>query len=521
MCPYANSLRKKLFCGRLALAGAAVILMSCSCAAQNKKNTPPPPRPPAVRPSPSPQRAPARTPNLGTYFPNKNTVSNNNKTTVPTNNPSNLGGLKPGSNQTPHVNLPSSLGLNSGSSAGTRLSFPANAGKTVALKAGGSATIRPNGQLRSIDRTGTHIDYGAHGTRTISSITPNGSRVVTTGPHQGFVQRSYLTRNGHTYIQRTYVVNNVTHTVAYRSYSYRGTVYYGYAPAYYYRPVFYQWAYNPWAALVYWSWGWTPAVYPWYGYYGYYFAPYPAYPSAAYWLTDYLMASNLQAAYAASVSNSNAQYGAANPPAQQQDAYGASGQQTVPLSPQVKQAITEEVRAELAREETSADQSQASGGAVVQVTPGSDDTPPALDPALRTFVVASSVDVVSGDQECTLTPGDVITRLTDTPDADQKVVASVSSSKKADCAAGKQVFVAVQDLQEMQNHFREQLDSGLRALAARQGTGGIPQAPSTTLVAGEVPPPVADATAAQAILDQEAAADQTEKDVSQQVPGQG
>jgi len=53
--------------------------------------------------------------------------------------------------------------------------------------------------------------------------------------------------------------------------------------------------------MVFWNWGWTPAAYPWYGYYGYYFAPYPAYPSAAYWLTDYVMASDLQAAYAAQV----------------------------------------------------------------------------------------------------------------------------------------------------------------------------------------------------------------------------
>jgi hypothetical protein len=521
MCPVAKPFRQKLFFGRHALAGVAAILMFFSCAGQNQKNPPAPPRPAAVRPSASSQqRPPARAPNLGTYSPNKNTVPSNNKTTLPTNQPTNLGGLKPGSNQNPHVNLPSSLGLNGGSSAGSRFGFPANPGKTIVLKSGGSATIRPNGQLRSIDRNGTHIDYEVHGTRTISSIMPNGSGVVTTGPHQGFVQRSYLTRNGHTYVQRTYVVNNVTHTVAYRSYSYRGAVYYGYASAYYYRPVFYRWAYNPWPALVFWNWGWTPAAYPWFGYYGYYFAPYPAYPSAAYWLTDYLMASNLQAAYAAGVSSSNAAYGSASPPAAQQDAYTESGKQTVALSPQVKQAITEEVRAELAREDTSTDQGHASGGAIASATPGNDDVPPALDPALRTFVVASSLDVVSGDQECTLTPGDVITRLTDTPDQDQKVVASVSSSKKADCAPGKQVFVAVQDLQEMQNHFREQLDSGLRVLAAKQGTGGIPQAPGATLVVGEVPPPVADATAAQAIQAQEAAADQAERDASQQVPGQ-
>jgi hypothetical protein len=186
----------------------------------------------------------------------------------------------------------------------------------------------------------------------------------------------------------------------------------------------------------------------------------------------------------------------------------------------VKQAIAEEVKAQLAVEETSAAQSRAPDDTVSQANPD-DDIPPALDPALRTFVVASSIDVVASDQECTLTPGDVITRLTDAPDPDQKVIASVSSSKKADCAAGKLIHVAVQDLQEMQNHFREQLDSGLKELAAKQGTGGLPPAPGTTLAAGEVPPPVADATATQAIQNQEATANQAEKDASQQVSGQG
>ncbi len=481
-------------------------------------------RAPAARPAPTQQQPPARNPNLAAHFPNKNAGPTNpgptnNKNTAPINQPANTGGLNPGSSQLPHVNLATSLRPNPGYSTGNRLSFPANAGKTVTLNSGGSATLRSNGQLRLIDRNGTHIEYGAHGTRTISS-TQNGARVVTTGVHQGFVQHPYLTRNGHTYVQRTYVVNRMTRTVAYRSYSYRGAVYYGYAPAYYYRPAFYRWGYNPWPAMVFWNWGWTPAAYPWYGYYGYYFAPYPAYPSAAYWLTDYVMASDLQAAYAAQVTAANAANGPANPlPQQQDDATTAPGQQAAVLSPQVKQAIAEEAKAELAKDETLSAQGQAPDGAAAQPAAGA-DVPPALDPALRTFVVASSLDVVSGDQECTLTPGDVITRLTDTPDRDQKVVASVSSSKKADCAAGKQVFVAVQDLQEMQNHFREQLDSGLRLLAAKQGTGGIPQAPGTALVAGEVPPPVADATAAQAIQAQEAAADQAEKDASQ-VPGQG
>ena len=56
--------------------------------------------------------------------------------------------------------------------------------------------------------------------------------------------------------------------------------------------------------------------------------------------------------------------------------------------------------------------------------------PPALDPARRTFVVSSDITVLSNGQECDLTAGDVITRLTDTPDADQRVTASVSGQQE-------------------------------------------------------------------------------------------
>src|SRR5215831_13236645 len=168
-------------------------------------------------------------------------------------------------------------------------------GRQVTLRGGGSAVIRPNGQIRAINRNGMQINRGVNGTRTVVSY-HNGARIVTTGRNSGYVQRAYVTRGGNTYVSRTVVVNRVTYTNVYRSYSYRGyCCYYGYHPAYYYAPVYYGWAYNPWPAPVYYSWGWGPA--PWYGYYGGYFAPYPAYPSAAFWLTDYLIAANLQAAY--------------------------------------------------------------------------------------------------------------------------------------------------------------------------------------------------------------------------------
>ncbi len=200
----------------------------------------------------------------------------------------------------------------------------------------------------------------------------------------------------------------------------------------------------------------------------------------------------------------------------------ASNSGPVALTPEVKQAIAEEVKAQLAAEKAEAAQNGggSSGGAAPASANG--EVPPALDPARRTFVVSSDITVVNGDgQECALSPGDVITRLTDTPDQDQKVNASVSASKKSDCASGAQVAVLVDDLQEMHNHFQEQLDSGMKTLASKQGTGGIPKSPDTSTKASDVAPPPPDTSAEKTLDDQQKAADDTEADVNKEAAGGG
>ena len=176
------------------------------------------------------------------------------------------------------------------------------------------------------------------------------------------MQRVYVTRGGRSYYSRTYYEHGVYRVGIYRGYYYGGRHYYGYYPGYWYHPAFYGWAYRPWGPPVYWGvgiggWGWVGA--PWFGFYGGYFAPYPVYPSAAFWLTDYLMAANLQAAYEAQAA-ANAE--AAAKYDQAQTNYGNGGRQAansgpVTLSPEVKQAIAEEVKAQLA-----AEQQQSSGG---------------------------------------------------------------------------------------------------------------------------------------------------------------
>ena len=392
--------------------------------------------------------------------------------------------------------------------------------------------MRPNGQIRSVDRNGMHIEHGMHGGRTVVSE-HNGARVVTTGKHGGYVQRPYAVRNGHTYVSRTYVVNGHAYSHVYRSYYYGGHPYYGYYPASYYNPGFYGWAYNPWAAPVAWGWGWGGA--PWYGYYGGYFAPYPVYPSAAFWLTDYLISANLQAAYAAQADANAAQAGgggdAGAAPAQDNggadQAAPAAASSGVVLTPEVKQAIAEEVKAQLAAERASSAQPVASapapagGGQPAATTASTGEVPAALDPAHTTFVVAGDLAVVADGQECGLSAGDVITRIENTPDSDQKVNTIVTGSKKGDCASGKTVAVSVDDLQEMHNHFQEQIDDGLKTLASKQGTGGLPKAPDTSTVGGEVPAPPPDTSAANTLQDQQAAADQTETQVAKEASNQG
>jgi hypothetical protein len=394
-------------------------------------------------------------------------------------------------------------------------------GRTVTLKGGGSASFRPNGQVRVIHRDGMRIQHDQRGGRVIVTER-RGVRIVTRGGGHGYVQRTYVTRGGRSFYSRTYYNHGVYRVGVYRGYYYRHYHYYGYYPAYWYHPVFYSWAYRPWGPPVYWGvgiggWGWGP----WYGYYRGYFAPYSVYPSAAFWLTDYVIAANLQAAYAARA-EANSEAGAEYDQGYRDGAAQADNGR-VTLTPEVKQAIAEEVKAQLAEEQQQSSGGQGSSydgqpgdGQAQEPQPADGEIPPALDPARRTFVVSSDITVASNGEECDLTAGDVITRLTDTPDPDQRVNASVQASKKGDCGAGQQVAVSVEDLQDMRNHFQEQLDGGMKELAEKQGKGGLPKAPVTGATASDVPPPAPDTDAARDLTEQEKAADEAESQVEQE-----
>jgi len=234
-----------------------------------KGSSSPPPRPaPAPHVSAPTQHAPTNRPPTNTRpstgmgnrpnttmgnHPNNNMGNRPNNTTMggrtntgATGRPGSTTMGRPGASG--NVNRPGTVGNSHGpmgnANANGRMATRPNTvnrplpGRQVSLRGGGSAVIRPNGQIRTINRNGMQINHGMNGSRTIVS-THNGARVVTTGRNSGYVQRAYVTRGGNTYVSRTVVVNHVTYTSVYRSYSYGGyCCYYGYHPAYYYSPVY-------------------------------------------------------------------------------------------------------------------------------------------------------------------------------------------------------------------------------------------------------------------------------------------
>jgi hypothetical protein len=377
---------------------------------------------------------------------------------------------------------------------------------------GQEAKFGARGQIREFHdpKRNLTVEHGLRrgDTRIISER--GGRRVVSEGPNRGYTERP-LNRNGHAYVQRTYLVGGNRYAHVYRDHYYNGVHYYGYVPVYRYHPAFYVWAYNPWPGPVIYNWGWGPSPV----FFGGYFTPAPAYLTASLWLTDFLIAEDLKESYEArreAEARAEADRYSEPPPDGELRNPDAG-----PMSPEVKEMIDAEVKRQLEEERAKAESPQVNPAAEPEGVP-----PAALDPTQRLFVVSTNLGVAIGDgQECELTPGDVITRLDDAPGEDSKVRVSVMSSKQNDCRVGATPRVAVTDLQEMHNSFREKLDSGLKTLADNSGQGGLPRAPDTQTMPGEVPPLAPDRGVDTQLAEQQREATETEAQVKQEVENGG
>jgi len=384
-----------------------------------------------------------------------------------------------------------------------------NGSNTHVARNGGAITTRPNGKVSDVHdpRTGMNVHHGLNGNRTVSVERPGHGRMVFERGRPGYVQRPY-SYHGHDFERRAYYYHGHEYNRYYRGYGFHGVTLSVYAPGVYYHPAFYGWAYHPWAVPIVFGWGWGGS--PWYGYYGGYFQPYPVYPSAAYWLTDYMISQDLQAAYAAHQEAGEVD-GAPS---------GAGG--APELTPDVKQQIADEVRNQLALENSEAVQT-AQGQ---DVDPGSSGIARLLgDGHPHVFVAGAALDLVDANgQECGVSDGDALALRTPPPaDATSADLVVLASKGGTECPKNDVVTVQLTDLQEMQNQMRATIDQGLQELQAKQGTGGLPQAPPSaqapptqTQFAAIAPPP--DPQDATALQQQGAQADQAEKDVTAGTP---
>ncbi len=367
------------------------------------------------------------------------------------------------------------------------------------MRGGGEARVDARGRVTDLHRGGMDVHRSPDGRREIRNERADHSRIVVGRGGHGYVQGRYM-YGGHEYGHRTYYEHGRAYDRYYRRYDYHGVVLEGYSPVRYYSPAFYGYAYAPWVAPVPYTWGFVGN--PWAVYYGGYFTPYPVYPSPAFWLTDYMIQASLAADYQARVDAANgaAPQAFAAPPA--------------PLTPDVKQAISVEVQRQIALENAEATQvaknaepDPASSGIVRMLT----------DNTAHAFLAGADIDVIdAAGQQCALSKGDVI-QLNPAPLAPDAATANlvVLASKPQECLKGNTVSVPLADLQDMQNHMRETIDTGLTDMQAAKGLPPVPQSaramPMTAPFAVGAPGP--DATASTQITQQVQEADRAEQDV--------
>jgi hypothetical protein len=156
------------------------------------------------------------------------------------------------------------------------------------------------------------------------------------------------------------------------------------------------------------------------------------------------------------------------------------GGQSAPMSPEVKQAVADEVRYQIDLERAAGQDPNA---------PGGQDTNIFADNRPHVFVVNTTLAVNSDAGECTIAEGDVL-RMNGPPPPDATSAdVLVLSSRGRDCRRGSMVSVELQDLQEMQNQMRATIDRGMSDLQAKQGQGGLPTLPQGS--AGTIDTPYA------------------------------
>jgi hypothetical protein len=305
-------------------------------------------------------------------------------------------------------------------------------------------------------KNGMLIHYALNGNRRVVAERPDHSRVVAASRGLQYVQHPY-NFGGHTYNHRTFYVQGKVFHQLYRPYSYGGTNLDVYATSRYYEPKFYEWATSHQNTAQPFTWTYATNSPPWFAHYKGYFTPDSSYTSPTLWLTDFLLASSLSSHY-----QNNAQTASDLPPAD-----GSAG-----ITPEVKQAVAEEVKWQVKQESTEAQQNaqhrepQAGAGSVVNEI---------SDRQQHTFVVDSDLDLVDpSGRRCMISEGDVV-QVNGGPEAGTGIASAIVLASKGgvECGRATQVEIALADLQEMQNHMRETIDQGMANTNAGKSASSV------------------------------------------------
>ena len=315
-------------------------------------------------------------------------------------------------------------------------------------------------------RNGMSIHHGLDGSRRIMVDRPDRSRIFAASRGVQYVQHPYSFR-GRPFDHRTFYVQGKLFHQFYRPYPYAGTTLDVYAPSRFYGPDFYQWATSRFNAPARYNWTYTTTPTAWFGYYKGYFTPDSSYASPESWLADYVLGSSLSAAYSTEPAKTQP------PPA------GASAA----VTPQVKQLLADEVgrqvRQESAEAKENAQNKDPRPGAGSVVEELGDHQP-------HVFVVASDLDLVDPTgRRCMISQGDVVQVVSGPKSSTSTAEAVVLASKGGvECERAAKVEIALNDLQEMQNHMRETIDQGMANTEP-----GKKAATVTPAFAASAPPP--------------------------------
>jgi hypothetical protein len=322
---------------------------------------------------------------------------------------------------------------------------------------------------------GMVIHHAIDGSRRVMVQNADRSRAYIPAKGIAYVQHPYNFR-GQQLDHRTFVVQGQLVHQIYRPYTYRGTNLDVYATSRYYAPNFYQWVGTKVAAPQKFNWPYNSST-PWYGHYQGFFTPETSYQSPAQWLTDYVLAATLFVAYTTKGQASDP------PPAN-----------TAPVTPQVKEMLTAEMERQVKQEAAEAADNtqnrtpQPGAGSVVQEL---------SDHETHVFVVSSDLDLVDpSGRRCAMSEGDVV-QVTSGPQGESSAVQAVVLVSKGgvECTKAARVEIALNDVQEMQNHMRAVMDQGMATTPAANMSK-----PVTPAFAAAAPP--ADQNATQEIEQQ-------------------